>query len=230
MRRGAKKGWEMRNMRLIALVAVLMVLVVACGGKSAEEELLEQIIESSGEDIGDVDVNTDGDGNVSIQMEGEDGETISITGDDNGDGDVNVVVEGDDGEQMTITGDDDEMTVTVEGEDGGSMTVGGGDIPEGFTLPVLDGGEVLMSMVMEGAGSVHLAYPGGSYDQLVAFYDDALTLGEDGYRGENSWTDDSGTHRSTSWIGDTFIVDVSDCPLESEATDGVCVTLSQFEE
>jgi len=220
----------MRKMRLIALVAVLMLLAVACGGKSAEEELLEQIIESSGDEVGDVNVNTDGDGNVSIQVEGEDGETINITGSEDGDGDVNMVIEGEDGEEMTITGDDDEMTVTVEGEDGGSMTIGGGDIPEGFTVPVAPGGEVMMSMVMEGSGSVHLSYPGGSYDQLIAFYDGALTIGDDGYRGETSWSDDTGNYRSTSWIGDTFMVDVSDCAVESDAPDSVCVTLSQFEE
>ena len=102
----------MRNRKLIIAIASLMLLLAACGGNSVEEEILEQMLENSGEDIGDIDIDTSGDGdNFNMTVEGEDGEEITITG----------------------GGDDEEFTVTMEGEDGGTMSIGGGDIPDGLT-------------------------------------------------------------------------------------------------
>ncbi|MCP3995707.1 MAG: hypothetical protein GY722_11665 [bacterium] len=221
----------MRNTRLVVAIAALMLLVAACGGKTAEEELLEQILENSGEDIGDVQINTDDDGNITIEMEGEDGEDISINTNDDGDDNVNITVEGEDGEEMTITGggDDEEFTVTVEGEDGGTMSIGGGEIPDGLTLPVADGGDVLTSFVSDQDMSVMLIYPGAAYDQIAAFYEAQLPSGEDVFKSENSFTDDEGEHRSISWIGDSFMVSVQDCEgPDSNELDSACVNLTQF--
>ncbi len=69
----------MRNIRLVVAAAALMLFVTACGGQSAEEKLLEEVLENSGEDIGDVDISTDDDGNMSISVEGNDGEDINIS-------------------------------------------------------------------------------------------------------------------------------------------------------
>ncbi len=220
----------MRNAKLIIALVALMLLIASCGGKSAEEELLEQIIESSGEDIGDVQINTDGDGNVSMNVEGDDGESVNINTSGDGD-DINIVVEGDDGEEMTITGsgDDEEMTITVEGEDGGSMTIGGGDVPEDFGVPVAEGGEVIMSMLMDEGGTVTLIYPASAYDELVAFYTSQLPSGDNVMKSESTYEDGDGTHRNTLWVGDTFMVSIDDCiGMESNTLDSVCTTLTDF--
>ncbi|MDJ0952654.1 MAG: hypothetical protein QNJ81_03140 [Acidimicrobiia bacterium] len=218
----------MRNTKVIVALVAFVLLVAACGGKSAEEELLEQILESGGEDIGSVGIDTDSDGNVSINVEGDDGEDVSISASDDGD-DVNITVEGEDGEEVTITGDDDEFTITVEGDDGGSMTFGGGEVPEDMTLPVPDGGEVVTSMSMEDGAMVTLTFPIAAYGQLVAFYESELPSGDDVYKTESTYTDDDGTHRSTTWMGDTFLVSIDDCfGMESTSLDSVCVTLNEF--
>jgi hypothetical protein len=202
----------------------LVLVVAACGGKTAEEEILEQIIENSGEDIGDVDIDTD-DGTLSIDVEGEDGGEVNIStsGDDD---EFNVTIEGEDGDgdvTITGTGDDQEMTITVEGEDGGTMTIGGGEVPETLTLPVPDGGNVVSSMEMEDGAMVILIYPLAAFDGLVAFYDDALPPGA------TKQEVNSGGQRSTSWLGDEFIVDVSTCEgLETNELDSACVTVNQF--
>lgn len=223
----------MRNAKLIIAVAAATLLIAACGGKSAEEELLEQILESGGEDIGEIELDTDGDGNVTMSIEGEDGETVNINTSDGDGDDINIVVEGEDGEEMTITGsgDDEEMTITVEGEDGGSMTIGGGEVPAGFGVPVADGGTVIMSMIVDEGGTVTLIYPGNAYAQLVAFYTSQLPSDGDVMKSEGTYEDGDGTHRNTTWIGDTFMVSIDDClGLESDSLDSVCATLTDFGE
>lgn len=199
----------MRNTKLVVAIATLMLLLAACGGNTVEEEILEQMLENSGEGIGEIDIDTsDGGDNFNMTVEGEDGEEITITG----------------------GGDDEEFSVTVEGEDGGTMSIGGGDIPEGLTLPVVDGGDVLTSFVSDQDMSVMLLYPGAAYEQLVAFYEGQLPSGEDVYKSENTFTDDDGEHRSISWIGDSFMVSLQDCEgPETNALDSVCVNLTQFE-
>ncbi len=220
----------MRNRKLIVALGALMLLLAACGGQSAEEELLEQILESGGDDIGSVEIDTDGDGSVSINVEGEDGGEVNISTDGDGD-DVNITVEGDDGEEVTITGsgDDEDFTITVEGEDGGTMTFGGGEIPEDLSLPVPEGGTVITSMTMEGGASVALIFPQSAYEQLVAFYEGALPADDSVTKSEATYTDSDGDHRSTSWIGDSWMVMIDDCyGMESNALDSACVTLNEF--
>lgn len=220
----------MRNSKAIITLVVFMLLVAACGGKSAEEELLEQIIESSGEDIGEVNIDTDSDGGVNISVEGDDGETINITGGSEDD-DVNFTIEGEDGEGISVSGsgDDEEFTITVEGEDGGTMTIGSGDIPEGFELPVPDGGEIVTSFVSGQDMSLTVMYPAAAYDQLVSFYEDRLPSGADITTTDSSYTDDEGTHRSNSWFGNDFFVTITDCTgMVSNELDSVCVGLNQL--
>ncbi len=220
----------MKNARLIVALVALMLLAAACGGKSAEEELLEQILESSGEDIGDVEINTDGDGNLNLTIEGEDGESINITGSGNEDS-VNINVEGEDGENLSITGggDDEEFTITVDGEDGGTMTIGSGEIPEGFELPVPDGGDVVTSFVSGQDMAISLIYPGAAYDQLVAFYESQLPSGDDVFKSSSSFSDADGEHQGPTWIGDNFLVTVTDCQgMDSNEYDSTCVQLNQF--
>lgn len=198
-----------RIKRLVVVISALVLLTAACGGKSAEEQLLEEIMENSGEDIGDLDINLDeDDGNFSISVEGEDGEDINITG----------------------SGDDDDFSMTVEGEDGEVMTIGGGEIPEELTLPYVDGGDVVQSFVSNTDVTVVLQYPGAQFDQLVAFYDSELNSG-DVDRNESSYTTDDGTFRNVAWYpssGD-WTATVGDCfGTASGDLDTACVTLYQF--
>jgi hypothetical protein len=197
----------MRQIKLVATVAALVLVMAACGGKSAEEALLEEILENSGEDISDIDINTDS-GDLNLSIEGEDGEDISITG----------------------SGDDDEFEITVEGEDGGTLTIGGGDIPEALQLPVADGGKVTTSFSTETEVSVSLSYDGDQFDQLVAFYDSQLDPDSDDVdRNETSFTTEDGTFRNVYWSGEggNWVVTVGDCiGLEPGST---CVTLLQTE-
>lgn len=191
----------MRNFKLIATVAVLVLVVAACGGQSAEEALLEEILENSGEDIGDIDINTD-DGEFSINVEGEDGEDISISS----------------------SGDGDDAEVTIEGDDGEVMVIGGGEIPDGLELPVAPGGFVQTAITSGTEVIAALQYEGGDYDELVAFYDSELG-GGDFERSETSFTTEDGTFRNVYWIsedGNTNVT-VGDCIGQ----DGICVNLIQ---
>ena len=195
----------MKNARLVVVVSALVLLVAACGGQSAEEELLEQILENSGEDIGDVDIDDGGDGEFSINVEGDNGEDVSIS----------------------ASGDDDEMTITVEGDDGGTMTIGGGDIPDELELPVAPGGEVQTSMTSGNEVFVTLQYPDGNYDEIIAFYDAALNSDSDEVtKSETSFTSEDGTFRNAFYApesGSDWTVTVGDCI----GLEGVCVTLGQ---
>lgn len=197
----------MKNARLLIIVSALVLLAAACGGQSAEEELLEQILENSGEDIGDVDINLDdgGNGEFSINVEGENGGDVSISG----------------------SGDDEEMTITVEGDDGGTMTIGGGDIPDELELPVAPGGAVQTSMTSGDEVFVSLQYPDGDYDQIIAFYDAELNSDSDEVtKSETSFTSEDGTFRNTFYApenGSDWTVMVGDCI----GLEGVCVTLGQ---
>lgn len=222
----------MKIARLVVVFFALMLLAAACGGQSAEEALLEQILESSGEDIGNIDVNTD-DGDFSISVEGEDGEDINITGSGD-DEDFSMTIEGEDGENINITGsgDDDDFSFTIEGEDGETFSYGGGEIPEGMQLPIADGGKVGSVMTSNEDMMVQLYYPATAFDQLVSFYDSQLNADSDEIsRFESSYGSDDDTIRSVSWSPDSgeWDVSVSDCfGLESGELDSACVML--FEE
>jgi hypothetical protein len=199
----------MRKARPVIAVFALALLIAACGGQSAEEQLLEEILENSGEDIGDIDIDTGGgDGDFSISIEGEgDGEGFTMTG----------------------SGDDENFEITVEGDDGETMTFGGGDIPDGLTVPVPDGGEVTMSLTSDQDISVALQYPENAYDQLVAFYDSNLDVSSDSVdRYESTMSTEQGTIRSVNWNESNYgwTVNVSDCfgGVTGEL-DSICVTI-----
>lgn len=194
--------------RLAVVFVSLLLVVAACGGKSAEEELLEQIIESGGDDISDIDISSD-DGEFNLSIEGEDGEDVSISG----------------------SGDDDDFEITVEGEDGETMTFGGGEVPEGLDLPVAPGGDVQTSMTSNDEAFVSLEYPNGNFDQLVAFYDDALNAGSDEVeKSETSFTTEDGTFRNVFYNpdGGDWAVTVGDCIGLGDGS--ICVTLMQYSE
>lgn len=197
----------MRNAKLLVAFSALLLLLAACGGQSAEDELLEQILENSGDDIGDVniDLGEDGEG-FNLNVTGEDGEDVSISG----------------------SGNDDEMTITVEGEDGGTMTFGGGEIPEGLQIPVPPGGEVQSSIVSNDEMLVSIAYPGDSYDEIVTFYDGQLDADSDAVeKTETSFSTEEGTFRNVYYgpsEGSDWTVTVGDCMLGEP---GICVNIIQ---
>jgi hypothetical protein len=197
----------MRNARLVIAVSALVLLIAACGGQSAEEALLEEILENSGEDIGDIDIDSGGDGDFSINIQGEDGEDISVSG----------------------SGDDENLEITVEGDEGETMTFGGGDIPDGLTVPVPDGGEVTMSLTSDQDISVALQYPQNAFDQLVAFYDSNLDASSDSVdRYESTMSMEQGTIRSVNWNESDYAwsVNVSDCISGATGDlDSACVTI-----
>ncbi|MEA2000554.1 MAG: hypothetical protein U9N84_01505 [Actinomycetota bacterium] len=199
---------SIRSAKFVGAMLALVLVVAACGGQSAEEELLEQIFENAGEDIGDIDINTDGDG-FNLNIEGEDGEDVSITG----------------------GGDDDDFEITVEGEDGGTFSFGGGDLPDGLQIPVPDGGNVLLSIEAEDMITVSLEYPGSDFDGIVGFYDSELNPDSDDVdRTESSFTTEDGDWTNVAWTsssGDWF-VNVSSCfGTESGELDGACIQISQ---
>lgn len=197
---------SMKKARLVIVLFAVMLLAAACGGQSAEDALLEQILENSGEDIGNIDINTD-DGDFSLNIEGEDGEDISISG----------------------GGDDDDFTMTVEGEDGETFTIGGGEVPDGLQVPVPDGGDVVSSFTSNDDKSVSINYPAADFDQLVSFYDSQLGSGDSVSRFESSYSTDDGTMRNVSWTDDTnglWNVSVSDCyGVSTGDLDSACVTI-----
>ncbi len=132
----------------------------------------------------------------------------AIESESGGDVDVNL---GDDG-QATIEFSDD--------EGGGTITIGGGEIPEDFPVPFPDGGTVVQTMTGPGGGTVTVTYEDRSYDELVAFYADWVKD-----RGEVSKIQTSeGGQRSTSWIGDQFLVVVADT---GEGTVSVTATFGE---
>ncbi len=195
----------MKQFKLVTAIVALVLLAAACGGKSAEEELLEQILESGGADIGDIDINSD-DGEFNLTVQDEDGNDISIAG----------------------GGDDEEFSMTIEGEDGESFVIGGGELPEGLETPVLDGGSVGFSMSSGGERSVTLTYPEGSFEALVSFYDDRLDIGgDDGNRFETSFTSEDGTIRTVGWndTDSNWAVTVSDCFGLNGELGSACVTI-----
>jgi hypothetical protein len=199
----------MRRTRIVIVISALALVAAACGGQSAEEELVERILESGGEDIGDVDIDTGGDGEFSINIQGEDGEDISVTG----------------------SGDDEDFEITVEGDEGETMTFGGGDIPDGLTVPVPDGGEVTMSLASAQDISVALQYPQSDYDRVVSFYDGTFDSDSDSVdRYESTYSTEDGTVRSVNWNESDYdwTVTVSDCfGSASGEMDAVCVTVYQ---
>lgn len=195
----------MKRFRLVTAIVALVVLTAACGGKSAEEELLEQILESGGADIGDLDISGDGD-DFNLTMQDEDGNDINISG----------------------SGDDDEFSMTIEGDDGDTFVIGGGELPDGLITPVADGGSVGFAMSSGDERSVNLTYPEGSFESLVEFYDDRLDLGGDNEnRYETSFSSEDGTFRTVGWNDSdgNWVVTVADCFGLTGEFGSACVTI-----
>ena len=198
----------MRNVRIFALLFALVLTAAACGG-SAEDELLEQILESGNDGISDLDIDTDT-GELNITFEGEDGE------------EVNVVSQGDDGE----------FSMTIEGEDGETMTFGGGTVPDGMVTPIPDGGKVVQSYSSDSDRSVSVEFSAAMYDELVTLYDGVFDGTEGVSRTESSYTTDDGTIRTVGWYGGngSTNVTVSDCyTISSGELDSVCVTIYEID-
>jgi len=131
MMRGRKTTW------LLGLVLVL----AACGGDSPTEQFLET---------------PDGIDNVDI---GEDGESFTVTDEE--------------GNTLSVTGDEDSLTIT--GDDGEAIgSFGGGELPDDFPIPTLPGSNV-QSVIETPAGSlviIEYSLDDYTYEEIVAFYDD----------------------------------------------------------
>ena len=197
----------MRLSKILLSLVVLMTVAAGCGGSSPEEALVEEILERSGDGVGDVDISNDGD-DFDMTITGEDGETISVSG----------------------SGDEDDFSMVIEGEGGDVMTFGGGEIPEGLVTPIPDGGSVVSSMQLEGDLSVSVEYDKSRFDELVATFD-SLMGGDDVNRFESSSSTDDGTIRSVSWTaGDgNQWVSVSDCySMSSGELDAVCLNVAEY--
>lgn len=192
----------MKNLKLFALLFALILAAAACGD-SAEEQILEQLLEGNDE-ISDLDINTDN-GEFSLTIEGEDGE------------DINIASQGEDGE----------FNMTIEGEDGETFTFGGGEVPDDMETPIANGGTVVSSFSSETDRSVSVEYDSGMFDQLVSMYD-GIFDGDDISRSESSYSTDDGTVRSVSWwSSDSYTnVSVSDCySISSGQLTSVCATI-----
>jgi hypothetical protein len=201
-----------RGAKFVGVILALVLVMAACGGQSAEEELLEQIFENAGEDIGNIDINTDGDDfTINIEGEDEDGENFSITG----------------------GGDDGDFEFTIEGEDGETLTFGGGTIPDNLQIPIPDGGDVQSSIEGDGTVIITLIYPGSEFGNIVAFYDSQLNPDSDEVdRFETSFTSDEGQFDTVGWNATDggWNVNLSTCSVDTDGNlDQACLTIFQMD-
>ncbi len=199
-----------RSAKFVGAMLAVVLVMAACGGQSAEEELLEQIFENAGEDIGNVDINTDGDDfSINIEGEDEDGGNFSITG----------------------GGDDEDFEVTIEGEDGDTLVFGGGNIPDDLQIPIPPGGDVLSSIESGADVSVTLTYPGSDFESIVSFYDSELNPDSDDVeRFETSFSSDDGQFESVAWSAADggWHVNLSTCAISGgSGLDGACLSIFQ---
>ncbi len=187
-------------MRRITLIAVLAVVVSACGGiaRNVAENVAERVAEESG---GVTDVDT-GDGEVTVEV--QDGET----------------------EATIVAGEEDgEFTVEIreDGETTGSGIIGGGDIPDDFPIPIPDGGDVRgVFQTTENGETTTVAsvtYPADRWDEIVEFFQnwvdglpgDTLTAVRDaeGFKNASFYNEDAGIAIDISSAGDTITVTVA---------------------
>jgi len=125
------------QVRALTVVAVGLVALTACGDSA--ENGIEQLIESQGG--GDVDLDLDTDGGISIQTE-EGGMTM--------DEDGNFVITDENGDVVSGNVDVDGDGVTVESEDGSFSSGSGSELPDTWpgAVPEPDGLAVLSSSTM----------------------------------------------------------------------------------
>lgn len=126
--------------RSLAGVVGLVLVVASCGGGNAVEEILE-----SQEGIDNVEFD---EGDASFTITDDEGNTLSVTGDD---------------ESLTITGDDGETAAVF----------GGGELPDGFPIPVLPGGTVQSVIETPQGALVILEFSTADFDfdTLAAYYE-----------------------------------------------------------
>ncbi len=134
-------------------------------------------------------------------------------------------VEGVDGVDI----DTDTGQVSIETEDG-AVTIGGGEMPDGFAIPAPDGYKVTSVFESDGSAAVSLAYAGGDYEAIVAFYDD-WTAGQpsEWSKSSSSIAAEEGTLDSANWassegvgfIGVTNLCLVFDSSIDPENCVGV---------
>jgi len=194
--------------KIAASTALLVLLAAGCGGNSVGDNVAEKILEGS-EGIGDVNLDSSND-SFDMTVEGEDGETISVSG----------------------SGEGDDFSMVIEGDNGETMTFGSGEIPEGMNTPVADGGNVISTMSAEGLVNVVIEYPTSMYDELVEMYDDFFS-GDGVQRFESSSSEGSGTQRAVTWMpaDGTTQVTLSDCDSSgSDELDAACVAVMEFGE
>lgn len=196
------------RIRTIAIATGAFMLVAAgCGGNSVEDKIAEQVLEGN-EGVSNVDIDSDS-GDFNMSIEGEDGETINVSG----------------------SGDDEEFNMTIEGEDGETMTIGGGEIPEGMVTPLPEGGDVMSTLSASGMISVAIEYPASMFDELVEMYDGVFS--GDTQRFESSSPDGDGTQRAVTWMSADGgrQVTVADCEsMGSGNADAVCVSVMEISE
>lgn len=159
------------------IIIVTAALVAAgCGAENIAEEAIERQIESeTGEDFeldindgniiidtdeGRIEVNTDDDGNVSVQGDTDEG---SFSANANTDEDGNVVIQGesDDGEgSFEISGDGE--TATFQSEDGSMVMTSDGSVPDEFpsSVPLPDSFEVENSTVLSEGNELFVSVNG----------------------------------------------------------------------
>ena len=167
-------------------MVVSAAVIGACGGgQSAQEAVLERMVES--ETGGDIDLDIGDDGTFTLQS--EDGEfSVSVDGEGNADfssAEGSGTFSADDG-QMTFEGDDGSATVEVDAD---------GDGDGGFTV-TSDGREVL-SGEFDDSGDFSVTDDEG--DTIVGQTDD------DGFTvvdADGETTFDSGTSIPDAWPGD----------------------------
>ena len=171
--------------RALAPVVIGLLAFAACGDSA--ENSIEQLIESQGG--GNVDLDLDGDGGISIQTE-EGGMTM--------DEDGNFVITDENGEQVTGNVDVDGDGVTVESEDGSFSSGSSSELPDGWPadVPEPDGLAVLSSSTMndgDTSGFVVIGAVDGSFlDQYASALEGA------GFEMESEFTADSMAERGYS--------------------------------
>lgn len=139
-----------RRHRLVAATAAVAVVAVAgCSGEDVAERLIEEGVErESGEDV-DIDFD---DGNIRIET---DEGVVEMNAD--GDGNISIEGEGTDGD---FSIDSDDGVTVIESEDGSAViSAGGAGVPDDFpaSVPLPDGFEPEYSQSMssdQGSGWV----------------------------------------------------------------------------
>lgn len=124
------------------------------------------------------------------------------------------------GENVDLDIDTDSGEIRIQSEDG-SAVFGGGEIPAGLVVPVPDGGNVVTAFEGNDGDtvqySVSVDFPGGSYEDIVAFYDERIGTGDGVTRVEST-----AGGRITSWTfqghpdfgdGGVSVSDESEGPL-----------------